>query len=58
MYPVNRRKSHSTISDKLGVSGPKSKKAKPPARYVGVKKKDTSYKVPKTPKVSGKGWGG
>lgn len=35
------------------------KKTKKPARYVGVKKKNANgYKVPKTPKVSGRKWGG
>ena len=53
-----KKKSYITISDRLGVPGPKRKVAQKPARYVGVAKKmKPTYKVPKTPKVSGKGWG-
>jgi len=52
------KKSYTTISDRLGVPGPKRKVAQKPARYVGVAKKmKPTYKVPKTPKVSGVGWG-
>ena len=53
MYPANRKR-YMTVSDKLGATGPKRKLK--PARYVGVKAVP-KYKIPKTPKVSGKGWG-
>jgi len=55
MYPANRR--IHTISDKLGVTPPKQKKYKKPARYVGVKPpQEKPYQVPATPRVSGKNW--
>lgn len=61
MYPVNRRRI-STVSDRLGASRPESiKKTDRPGKPVRIKvikaQKKADYKIPKTPKNSGIGWG-
>ena len=57
--PISKYAQQPSIALIGGYKKQAAPKKKKPARYVGVKKTNSKrYKVPKTPKVSGYGWGG
>lgn len=50
------KQNYKSISTMLTAGAKKPREVR--IKVVKSKPKDTGYKIPKTPKVSGKGWGG